>query len=303
MATVELERDSDTNSRKDLPRGPREDLADLLLAAIRASLEAGRAILEVYRSDFSIETKDDRTPMTLADRRAHAIICQRLERTGIPILSEEGKDIPYETRKGWRRLWVVDPLDGTKEFIKRNGEFTVNIALVEENQPALGVVYAPALGLLYFAARGLGAFKLALALEGKEGRGSHLGGKTEEAASLEEVMARSARLPLAAEASARPLVVVGSRSHATPELAAYVEELRKRHGEVQFISAGSSLKFCLVAEGSADLYPRLGPTMEWDTAAGQAIAEAAGRQVLVWGEADALRYNRELLRNPSFLVC
>jgi len=282
-------------------RAAGEDLQDHLLSAIQASLEAGQAILEIYHSDFDVQRKGDDTPLTLADRRSHAILSQRLQKTGIPILSEEGKDIPYQVRKQWNLLWIVDPLDGTKEFIKRNGEFTVNIALVEGGHPVLGVIHAPAIGALYFACQGLGAFKLSQ-MEGV-GRLNGL--------SLQEIIARSARLPLSpfsapsatiCNAAPRPLIIVGSRSHATPELMAFVEEKRREHGEVEFISAGSSLKFCLVAEGAADIYPRLGPTMEWDTAAGQAIAENAGRKVLIWREKDPLRYNQKHLWNPWFIV-
>jgi len=294
-------------------RGAGKDLQDHLLSAIQASLEAGQAILEIYHSDFDVQRKGDDTPLTLADSRSHAIISQRLQETGIPILSEEGKDIPYQVRKQWNPLWIVDPLDGTKEFIKRNGEFTVNIALVEGGQPVLGVIHAPAIGALYFACQGLGSFKLSQ-MEG-DGR---LNGMA-----LEKIIAQSLRLPVCSlpplpavprkrskpnerdkgeDAFSRPLVIVGSRSHATPELIAFVEEKRREYGEVEFISAGSSLKFCLVAEGKADIYARLGPTMQWDTAAGQAIAENAGRKILIWREKDPLRYNQRHLLNPWFIV-
>ncbi|MDH7499116.1 MAG: inositol monophosphatase family protein [candidate division NC10 bacterium] len=291
-----------------------EGLQDHLLSAIQASLKAGQAILDIYDSDFAVQMKGDRTPLTLADERSHAILSRGLGTSGIPILSEEGKDIPYEERRGWNRLWIVDPLDGTKEFIKKNGEFTVNIALVEGSQPVLGVIHAPAMGLLYFAAQGLGSFKLSRV---EEIRGL-------DGISLKEIISHSLRLPLSSspprlvpamthkrdepnkpderDERHKRVIIIGSRSHATPELAAYVEEKRREYGEVEFISAGSSLKFCLVAEGSADIYPRLGPTMEWDTAAGQAIAENAGREVLVWQTGGRLRYNRDELLNPWFVV-
>ena len=283
---------------------PKLQIQDHLLTAIRASIEAGRSILAVYNSDFDVEMKGDRTPLTLADKRSHAIIARRLQETGFPILSEEGKRIPYEERRGWNLFWIVDPLDGTKEFIKRNGEFTVNIALVEAGKPVLGVIFVPAKNAVYFASQGLGSFRL-------DGEG---GNANWSKLSLEDLIAHSLRLPVLPSDSivpvahksknspARPLVIVGSRSHATPELKAFVEEKRRECGEVEFISAGSSLKFCLVAEGKADIYPRLGPTMEWDTAAGQAIAENAGRKVLIWGTNDSLRYNREDLLNPWFVV-
>jgi len=289
---------------------------DYLLSAIRASVEAGRAILEIYNSDFSVQMKGDQTPLTMADKRSHAIIVRHLEKTGVPILSEEGKDIPYQERKSWNLLWMVDPLDGTKEFIQRNGEFTVNIALIEARKPAVGVIFVPAQNTLYFASRGLGSFKLEVP-----------GGSRDlDSMPVEDILARSVRLPLIfsppvsavtrkryepskrdepdkrENAFSRPLVVIGSRSHGTTELKAFVEDLRTEYREVELLSAGSSLKFCLVAEGTADLYPRLGPTMEWDTAAGQAIAENAGRSVLIWQETQSLAYNREDLLNPWFVV-
>lgn len=279
-------------------------IEEYLLSAIQASIEAAQAILEIYNSPFDVQVKGDLTPLTLADKRSHAIIVGKLQKTGIPILSEEGRKIPYEERKTWDLLWIVDPLDGTKEFIKRNGEFTLNIALVEAGKPVLGVIFVPAKNAVYFASQGLGAFRL----EEKEENG-----KWSEM-SLKEFIAHSLRLPVlpshpvlpvarkSENPSPRPLVIVGSRSHATPELMAFVEEKRKEHGEVDFISAGSSLKFCLVAEGKADIYPRLGPTMEWDTAAGQAIAENAGRKVLIWGKECPLTYNRQNLLNPWFMV-
>ena len=282
-----------------------QDHMVLLSVAIRASVEAGKSILQIYDTEFDVQVKENRTPLTLADKCSHAIVTKHLQGTGIPILSEEGKDIPYEEREEWNLLWIVDPLDGTKEFIKRNGEFTVNIALVEAGKPVLGVIFLPAMNILYFGCQGLGSFKLDA-------------GETNASLAVmttEEIMARSLCLPLSpllppvfkrnqtVEASGfLPLVIVGSRSHSTPELTAFVEEKRKEYGEVTLISAGSSLKFCLVAEGKADIYPRPGPTMEWDTAAGQAIAENAGRKVLIWGKKDPLRYNRQHLLNPWFVV-
>ena len=289
---------------------PKLQIQDHLLTAIRASIEAGRSILAVYNSDFDVEMKGDCSPLTLADKRSHAIIAGRLQETGFPILSEEGKRIPYEERKGWNLFWIVDPLDGTKEFIKRNGEFTINIALIQSGRPVLGVIFVPANQTLYFAARNLGSFKLKVPGEGQD----------IDIMTIGDILTSSVRLPLILSPPvpavtrkpdkldklenelSRPLVIVGSRSHATPELMAFVENKRKEHRKVTLISAGSSLKFCLVAEGKADIYPRLGPTMEWDTAAGQAIAENAGRKVLVWGKEDPLRYNREDLLNPSFVV-
>jgi 3'(2'), 5'-bisphosphate nucleotidase len=263
-----------------------------LLKAIQAAIEAGQAILEVYGTDFTVEYKQDQSPLTLADRRSNDAIARRLKAVGLPILSEEGKNIDYDQRRHWHRLWVVDPLDGTKEFIKRNGEFTVNIALVERGRPVLGVILVPAKEILYFAASGVGAYKLehASRLE-----------KPGEVISLEGLVNKAQKLPLSGSKTSR-LTIVGSRSHVTPELEAYVAEKRRQHGDIEYVSAGSSLKFCLVAEGRADIYPRLGPTMEWDTAAGQAISENSGAQVLGYETNAPLTYNKENLLNPWYIV-
>jgi 3'(2'), 5'-bisphosphate nucleotidase len=218
-----------------------------------------------------------------------------LQETGIPILSEEGRDIVYAERAAWNRFFLVDPLDGTKEFVKRNGEFTVNIALIDNQSPVMGVIYVPVKDWLYFAGKGIGAYKLEAAeaqLNDPSGDGGlDLGALKEKAQAL----------PIAAAAK-RPFTIVGSRSHSNPELTAEIEKQRARHGEVAFISAGSSLKLCLVAEGAADLYPRTGPTMEWDTGAGQAIALLAGAEVVAFENGQPLIYNKENLLNPWFIV-
>jgi 3'(2'), 5'-bisphosphate nucleotidase len=274
-----------------------------LLTALAAAIEAGRAILEVYRSsDFEIEEKADKSPLTLADKRSHEKIVKRLGKSDIPILSEEGKDIPYEERKGWETYWLIDPLDGTKEFIKKNGEFTVNIAIIRDRKPVVGVIYVPDKNVLYFALNNLGSFK-ADSIDGIESINSQvIGSATESTAeTIESIIDASTTLPVGYSAS-RPFTIIGSRSHASPELQAFVEEKRQEHGEVEFISAGSSLKLCLVAEGKADIYPRTGPTMEWDTAAGQAIAENAGCKVLQYDTTEPLIYNKENLLNPWFVV-
>jgi 3'(2'), 5'-bisphosphate nucleotidase len=274
-----------------------------LLTAVAAAIEAGRAILEVYRSsDFEIEKKADKSPLTLADKRSHEKIVKRLGKSDIPILSEEGKDIPYEERKGWETYWLIDPLDGTKEFIKKNGEFTVNIAIIRDRKPVVGVIYVPDKNVLYFALNNLGSFK-ADSIDGIESINSQvIGSATESTAeTIESIIDASTTLPVGYSAS-RPFTIIGSRSHASPELQAFVEEKRQEHGEVEFISAGSSLKLCLVAEGKADIYPRTGLTMEWDTAAGQAIAENAGCKVLQYDTTEPLIYNKENLLNPWFVV-
>ena len=262
------------------------DLKPNILRSIQAAIAAGKAINEVYHSkDFGVEYKSDKSPLTLADQKSHDIIVNGLRELDIPILSEEGKDTPYAQRKDWKRFWVVDPLDGTKEFIKRNGEFTVNIALVENSCPVLGTIFVPDRNTLYFAASDFGAYKLQDGSIGDLLRTRQ--DSTEDIQTvLDQIVGQSIR----------------SRSHKTAELEAYVEEKRKAFGDVEFISAGSSLKICLVAEGRADVYPRLGPTMEWDTAAGQAIAECAGASVYQYDTSKPLIYNKEDLHNPWFIV-
>ena len=280
-----------------------------ILNSIYAAIEAGQAILEVYHSaDFEVEKKADTSPLTLADRRAHEVIMQHLSLFDIPVLSEEGKNIPYDERKNWNTFWLVDPLDGTKEFIKKNGEFTVNIAMISGNKPVAGVVFVPDKNILYFASREMGSYRIDLnqiadLLSSKlETDDRHIDlSETEAADILSELIGRSTKLPVN-DSTNQPYTIAGSRSHSTPELEAFVEEKRREHGEVEFISAGSSLKLCLVAEGRADIYPRTGPTMEWDTGAGQAIVENAGGKVLQYDTDQPLLYNKENLLNPWFVV-
>ena len=261
------------------------DLPSLLDLCVAASLEAGKAVLEVYASDFAVQRKGDRSPLTLADRRSHEIIAGRLAAAmrPYPLLSEEGRHIPYDERRHWDTFWLVDPLDGTKEFIKRNGEFTVNIALVRRGTPVLGVIYVPVTDTLYHAAAGLGAWKVERAAAGGTGHG------------------KATRLPAGA-VSERPFTVIASRSHLSPETAAFLQELQVRHENMETLSAGSSLKFCLLAEGRADVYPRFAPTMEWDTAAGQAIVRETGGTVLRRDNHTELFYNKEDLLNPWFIA-
>ena len=261
-----------------------------LTKAIQASIAAGKAILEVYHSDFSVTNKSDNSPLTLADQRSHEIIMKYLSEFDIPVLSEEGKDIDYKKRASWERVWIVDPLDGTKEFIKRNDEFTVNVALISRNKPRIGVIFLPVKNILYFGAKAVGSFKAEIKTD-----------ETEKTDLLERLIALSQKLPLPAS-DKKEFTIAGSRSHSTPELEAFVEKSRQEHGNAEFISAGSSLKFCLVAEGRADVYPRTGPTMEWDTAAGQAVAENAGAKVVDFQTGESLTYNKENLLNPWFIV-
>jgi len=267
----------------------------LILTTLPVAKRAGEAILDVYGSDFAVEQKDDKSPLTLADKRSHEIIMHVLEQTitvnncTVPVLSEEGRDIPYDERRKWEYFWLVDPLDGTKEFIKRNGEFSVNIALIHKHKPVLGIIYIPVKDVFYFAAINLGTYKL----KNRENLTDNL--------SIEELIDKSQRLPLTNN-NKSSLTVIGSRSHISGEFSEFVKRLEARHGNVEFISSGSSLKLCLVAEGKADIYPRFGPTMEWDTAAGQAIVEQAKGSVMDIQTREPLRYNKENLLNPFFIV-
>ena len=280
-----------------------------LLAAIQAAVKAGEGILEVYHSaDFKIEEKADKSPLTLADRRSHETIMDSLAKFEMPILSEEGKDIPFDKRSQWDTYWLIDPLDGTKEFIKKNGEFTVNIAIIRACKPIAGVVYLPDKDRLYFASGEIGSYRVmdfrgTGFLNGLSDANDRLMAMTEKEAGqkLQDLIALSDKLPVS-QATGRPFTIVGSRSHATPELEAFVEKKRREYGQVEFVSAGSSLKLCLVAEGRADIYPRTGPTMEWDTAAGQAIAEFSGARVFKYDTEEPLDYNKENLLNPWFVV-
>ena len=261
-----------------------------LYIAIRAAVDAGKSIMDIYTdpdSDFEIERKADNSPLTKADKAANRLITSALSVTPFPILSEEGKEIAFAERSKWETLWIVDPLDGTKEFIKRNGEFTVNIALVEKGGPVLGVIYVPVRKELYFAASSVGAYKL-------------VGIDSDSQPSMDEMRQKAIRLPMSL--AHQGTVVVASRSHQSEETTAFIDNLRKQGKPVTLMSSGSSLKICLVAEGSADIYPRFAPTMEWDTAAGHAIARAAGCDIYQVDQKTPLRYNKEDLHNPWFIV-
>lgn len=242
--------------------------------------EAGEEILNVYSREFSVAEKEDRSPLTEADQNANEVILKGLQTSypDIPFISEETKALDYVDRKDWDRFWLIDPLDGTKEFIKKNGEFTVNIALIEAGVPTLGVVFQPAANVLYYAVKGEGAKKV-------------------DADGNETVLQNSQHY--SSKANVR---VVASRSHMSAETEAFVEELRKEGKEVELTSSGSSLKLCMVAEGSADVYPRFAPTMEWDTGAAHAVVLEAGRTVLNRETMQPLQYNKENLLNPWFIV-
>lgn len=258
-----------------------------LTTAIQASLHAGKAILEVYSSDdFNVEVKGDDSPLTKADKNANDVINSFLVDTQIPIISEENKQTDYSERKKWSQCWIVDPLDGTKEFIKRNGEFTVNIALVENGNPILGVIYVPVLKTLYFTAEDAStSYKVEI---------------ENEDVSLDEVFANARTLEPQKEKKS-PISIVGSRSHLNDDTKDFISEIEKTNS-VEIVSKGSSLKFCLVAEGNAHMYPRYAPTMEWDTAAGQAICQAVDVSVINNQTEKPLAYNKENLLNPYFLV-
>jgi 3'(2'), 5'-bisphosphate nucleotidase len=281
-------------------------IENCLLSALVAAKKAGDEILDVYLGDIDVTYKEDDTPLTIADERAHRAIVEVLPtffQNDIPILSEEGQDIPYEKRAQWEYLWLVDPLDGTKEFVKRRDEFTVNIALIENNRPVVGVVLLPAIGTLYFGAEGLGSYKL----EKIETVGQLLdeaGNSSGKTIDLSVVVAGALRLPIH-ETEGIPsnqINLVGSRSHGIEALSDFVDEMKENYDKVGFVPAGSALKFCLVAEGTADLYPRFGPTMEWDTAAGHCVVEQSGGAVLAMTGKTPLAYNKKDLHNPHF-VC
>ncbi len=258
-----------------------------LVTSINSAIEAGKEILKVYNSDFTFENKEDNSPLTLADKNAHKTIAKYLSDTPFPILSEEGKHVNYEERKNWKTLWIVDPLDGTKEFIKRNNEFTVNIALIENGTPIMGVIYIPVSKTLYFSSKEIGAYKIENVSD-------------IQFDSLEEIIPLSTLLPI--KSSSRPYTVAISRSHLSEKTKNYIDKLKLSHKEVYTIQKGSSLKFCIIAEGLADEYPRNAPTMEWDTAAGHAILNSVGFGIYKLDSNEELKYNKENLLNPYFVV-
>lgn len=258
-----------------------------LQIAIMASLEAGKAIMDVYNTAFEVEIKDDKSPLTEADKRANIIINSHLEKTEFPLISEENKQIDYQIRNQWSTIWVVDPVDGTKEFIKRNGEFTVNIALISNGVPQLGVIYAPSTKVLYFAdVNKKQAFKAELKTHNE---------------SINTVL-KNANSMQPNKTDLNLVRVVGSRSHMNIDTLEFIKSLETKGKKTEIVSKGSSLKFCLIAEGHADVYPRFAPTMEWDTAAGQAICNAVGIEVISRETNQPLLYNKENLLNPWFIV-
>ena len=242
--------------------------------------KAGDEIMKIYQQDFDVDYKADNSPLTKADIKSNEIITESLKDLypEIPILSEENKEVPYNIRRNWEYFWLIDPLDGTKEFVKKNGEFTVNIALIHKNTPVLGVIYAPALEILYYAQKEKGAFK-------------------------QEKNKKPQRLPIYKHTNNDTLKVIVSKSHYNQETKYFVDNLKNKYKKtIEFIRIGSSLKLCLIAEGKADIYPRLAPTMEWDIAAGQAIVEQAGGEIVEFKTQTPLKYNKQNLLNPWFVT-
>jgi 3'(2'), 5'-bisphosphate nucleotidase len=259
-----------------------------LRLAIVAAIKAGDEIMKVYNEDEQeIELKSDQSPLTKADRNSHQVIVEGLKVSGLPVLSEEGSAVPYHDRSKWELFWLVDPLDGTKEFIKKNGEFTVNIALIALDTPVIGVVYVPVTRVLYFASEKTGSFKVEIEEHFKEGDAAGLFDRAESLTN-----------------SHYPTIftIVASRSHSTKETEDFVSKKQEELGNVNLISSGSSIKLCLVAERKAHIYPRLAPTMEWDTAAAHAIAHYSDCRVYDYMTGSELKYNKENMLNPWFVV-
>lgn len=258
-----------------------------LSTAIQAAINAGIEILKIYNTDFDVEIKNDNSPLTIADKNANSVINSFLEPTEIPIISEENKQTDYQKRKNWHQCWIVDPLDGTKEFIKRNGEFTVNIALIESGIPILGVIYVPVTKTLYFGAKHLQKSKKLILKS--------------EAESVENIL--NSAISIKPKTDSKTIKIVGSRSHLNEDTKNYIDKVTaKTNKNIKIVSVGSSLKFCLVAEGKAEIYPRFAPTMEWDTAAGDAICRMVGLQVIDQKTGKPMAYNKPNLLNNYFLV-
>jgi 3'(2'), 5'-bisphosphate nucleotidase len=264
---------------------------ELLKLAVTAAFKAGEEILKIYSTDFYVETKSDNTPVTLADKASGKCITDFLSVTNIPVISEEEEILDYSIRKNWNQVWIVDPLDGTKEYVKRNGEFAVNIALVENNKPVIGVIYAPFIKDIYFAYKNGGSYKITqhdMIVElTKKNLPDHL-------------FDYAKKLP--AQKLPRTYTVVGSRSHLSKEITDHVNILRDLYGDVDMISVGSSIKQCWVAEGKAHEYPRFGTTMEWDTAAGQCILEESGNKLIDLTTGQPMVYNRSNMKNNYFIA-
>ena len=266
------------------------NILNLTKIAVEASILAGEKILEIYKSDdFNIQTKSDNSPLTQADKNSHNKIMEFLTDTNLPILSEEGNIANFEERKNWEYYWCIDPLDGTKEFIKKNDEFTVNIALIHKTKPILGIIYVPVLKELYVGSQDYSAIKI-----------ENITANNYKEFDLNNIFEAGEKLPKNIKKS--KFTVVGSRSHMNKETEDFINDYKLKYGDIDIVSTGSSLKLCMVAEGLADIYPRFAPTMEWDTAAGNAIATAAGFLVTKKDGITDLDYNKENLLNPWFIV-
>ena len=257
--------------------------------AISAAVRAGARILEIYNQpDVKTGYKEDHSPLTEADTASHLVLKEVLSVCQLPILSEEGQHASYEERSSWADFWLIDPLDGTREFIKRNDEFTVNVALIRHGSPVIGVVYVPVPGHLYFASDAVGSFKAHCEFTGQD-----------QWPDLKEWIERAEKLP---SSSTKKYTILASRSHRNQETELFIKQLEKEYGDISVVSRGSALKFCSMAEGNADIYPRFAPTMEWDTAAGQCVAMNAGCSVTRKDTGATLTYNKADLLNPWFIV-
>lgn len=262
---------------------------DDLLKIIFVAIEAGKATKEIYDTDFNVEIKNDNSPLTLADKTSHNIIIKGLNFTGLPVMSEEGKSITYEERKNWEYYWLIDPLDGTKEFIKKNDEFTINIALIKRNKPIAGIVYIPVLDILYWGLEFTGSFKSNNAEE-------HLKSHN----SLTDLIKLSQKLPVSK--LTEEYTIVASRSHMSKETEEFINKQKEKHRNIKTMSRGSSIKLCMIAEGQADIYPRFAPTSEWDTAAGHAVINCSGGKVLKTNMKEEIEYNKRDILNPWFVA-
>ena len=257
------------------------------LKVINSAIEAGNEIIKIYNSDnFEVSFKDDNSPLTAADKKANDVLMKTLVPTNIPIISEENKEISYEERKMWEKFWLVDPLDGTKEFIKRRGDFTVNVALIEKDTPIFGVIYVPAKKKLYFGGTDIGSFKM-INVENNF-------------YDLKKLINSAQKLPIAKTDDIYR--VIASKSHFNEDTKIFVQEIEKKHRNTEIINVGSSLKICAIADGTADIYPRYAPTMEWDIAAGHAIIKAAGGKIIQAKTGKDVVYNKENLLNPYFVA-
>lgn len=261
------------------------NIKNQLDTALKAAFEAGEAILRVYHKDFEVMMKEDLSPLTQADLESNTIILKHLG-NDFPILTEENKEVPFQERKEWKDFWLIDPLDGTKEFIKRNGEFTVNIALISHGKPVLGIVYVPVTKQFFWGTKSQGSFTYTL--------------QNDETFQANKIIKEGQ--PLNQSTLPEVFTIVASRSHLSPETENYIEQHRLKHEQIALVSSGSSLKLCMIAARQAHVYPRLAPTMEWDTAAAHAVAKFAGCNVYNYETREELAYNKENLLNPWFVV-